>query len=175
MKKPEGNWTDYLNEVGEALSAKPVSEMTEDEVLDAFDDWLETLSPEEIADLNEVIDSYDDELSVGEVIGEIIEDDEPGVQIFVEDEVEVAPKEQEEVKVEQPKAVKVKCRCCGFAKKARRVNAEGICKTCYVALATSEGNEVTVVGRQGLKGRNTVSVVIGGSRVKVQRKVRLES
>jgi hypothetical protein len=150
-------------------------EMSQDEVLDAFDDWLETLSPEEIADLNEVIDSYDDELSVGEVIGEIIEDDEPGVQIFVEDEVEVAPKEQEEVKVEQPKAVKVKCRCCGFAKKARRVNAEGICKTCYVALATSEGNEVTVVGRQGLKGRNTVSVVIGGSRVKVQRKVRLES
>lgn len=175
MKKPEGNWTDYLNEVGEALSAKPIMEMSQDEVLDAFDSWLETLSPEEIADLNEVIDNYDDELSVGEVIGEIIEDDEPGVQIFVEDEVEVAPKEQEEVKVEQPKAEKVKCRCCGFAKKARRVNAEGICKTCYVALSTSGGDEVVVVGRQGKKGRNTVSVVIGGSRVKVQRKVRLES
>jgi hypothetical protein len=75
----------------------------------------------------------------------------------------------------QPKAEKVKCRCCGFAKKARRVNAEGICKTCYVALSTSGGDEVVVVGRQGKKGRNTVSVVIGGSRVKVQRKVRLES
>jgi hypothetical protein len=34
---------------------------------------------------------------------------------------------------------------------------------------------VTVVGRQGKRGRNTVSVVIGGERVKVQRKVRLES
>jgi hypothetical protein len=55
------------------------------------------------------------------------------------------------------------------------VNAEGICKTCYVALSTSGGDEVVVVGRQGKKGRNTVSVVIGGSRVKVQRKVRLES
>jgi hypothetical protein len=77
--------------------------------------------------------------------------------------------------MEQPKAEKVKCRCCGFAKKPRRVNAEGICKVCYVALATSDGNVVTVVGRQGRKGRNTVSVVVGGVRVKVQRKVRLES
>jgi hypothetical protein len=102
-----------------------------------------------------------------------VEDTVYGVQIVEDDEVVDAPKEQEEVKMEQPKAVKVKCRCCGFAKKARRVNAEGICKTCYVALATSEGNEVTVVGRQGRKGRNTVSVVVGGSRVKVQRKVRL--
>jgi hypothetical protein len=102
-----------------------------------------------------------------------VEDTVYGVQIVEDDEVVDAPKEQEEVKMEQPKAVKVKCRCCGFAKKARRVNAEGICKTCYVALATSEGNEVTVVGRQGRKGRNTVSVVVGGVRVKVQRKVRL--
>ena len=102
-----------------------------------------------------------------------VEDTVYGVQIVEDDEVVDAPKEQEEVKMEQPKAVKVKCRCCGFAKKARRVNAEGICKICYVALATSEGNEVTVVGRQGRKGRNTVSVVVGGVRVKVQRKVRL--
>jgi hypothetical protein len=102
-----------------------------------------------------------------------VEDTVYGVQIVEDDEVVDAPKEQEEVKMEQPKAVKVKCRCCGFAKKSRRVNAEGICKTCYVALATSEGNEVTVVGRQGRKGRNTVSVVVGGVRVKVQRKVRL--
>jgi hypothetical protein len=102
-----------------------------------------------------------------------VEDTVYGVQIVEDDEVVDAPKEQEEVKMEQPKAVKVKCRCCGFAKKARRVNAEGICKVCYVALATSDGNEVTVVGRQGRKGRNTVSVVVGGVRVKVQRKVRL--
>jgi hypothetical protein len=102
-----------------------------------------------------------------------VEDTVYGVQIVEDDEVVDAPKEQEEVKMGQPKAVKVKCRCCGFAKKSRRVNAEGICKTCYVALATSDGNEVTVVGRQGRKGRNTVSVVVGGVRVKVQRKVRL--
>ena len=130
-----------------------------DEVSGAFEDWLETLSPQEIEDLNALI--------VGVV--------ECGVQIIEDDEVVDAPKEQEEVKMEQPKAEKVKCKCCGFAKKARRVNAEGICKVCYVALATSGGDEVVVVGRQGRKGRNTVSVVIGGSRVKVQRKVRLES
>ena len=157
------------------MNKKPMIDRSFDEVSEAFDDWLETLSPAEKDQLNELIDSIDDELSVGEVIGEVIEDDEPGVQIVEDDEVEVAPKEQEEVKVEQPKAEKVKCRCCGFAKKSRRVNAEGICKTCYVALSTSGGDEVVVVGRQGKKGRNTVSVVIGGSRVKVQRKVRLES
>jgi len=171
----KGNWTDYLDEVGEALSAKPISELSQDEVLDAFDKWVETLSPEELADLNEVIDNYDDDLSVGEEFGEVIEDDEPGVQIVKDDPVKVEPKAQKEEKMTQPKAEKVKCRCCGFAKKARRVNAEGICKTCYVALATSDGNVVTVVGRQGLRGRNTVSVVVGGSRIKVQRKVRLES
>jgi hypothetical protein len=105
---------------------------------------------------------------------DLIEDEMvSGIQIVEDDEI-VAPKEEiVEPKVVEPKAEKVKCRCCGFAKKSRRVNAEGICKTCYVALATSEGNEVTVVGRQGRKGRNTVSVVVGGSRVKVQRKVRL--
>ena len=153
------------------MNKKPMIDQSFDEVAAAFDSWLETLSQDEKDQLNELIDSIDDELSVGEVIGEVIEDDEPGVQIFVEDD-DVAPKEE---KVEQPKAEKVKCRCCGFAKKPRRVNAEGICKVCYVALATSDGNEVTVVGRQGLKGRNTVSVVVGGVRVKVQRKVRLES
>lgn len=103
------------------------------------------------------------------------EDTVYGVKIFEEDEI-VAPKEQKEVVMEsKPKAEKVKCKCCGFAKKARRVNAEGICKTCYVVLATSDGEAVTVVGRQGRRGRNTVSVVIGGERVKVQRKVRLEA
>jgi hypothetical protein len=99
------------------------------------------------------------------------EDTVYGVKIVEDDEI-VAPKEE---KMEQPKAEKVKCRCCGFAKKPRRVNAEGICKVCYVALATSDGNVVTVVGRQGRKGRNTVSVVVGGVRVKVQRKVRMEA
>ena len=157
------------------MNKKPMIDQSFDEVGVAFDSWLETLSQDEKDQLNELIDSIDDELSVGEVIGEVIEDDEPGVQIFVEDD-DVAPKEEiVEPKVVEPKAEKVKCRCCGFAKKPRRVNAEGICKVCYVALATSDGNEVTVVGRQGLKGRNTVSVVVGGVRVKVQRKVRLES
>jgi|688.fasta_scaffold279500_1 hypothetical protein len=143
------------------MNKKPMIDRSFDEVDAAFEDWLETLSQEELDQLNELI---------GET--NLIEDEvKSGVQIFVEDD-DVAPKEE---KMEQPKAEKVKCRCCGFAKKPRRVNAEGICKVCYVALATSDGNEVTVVGRQGLKGRNTVSVVVGGVRVKVQRKVRLES
>ena len=145
------------------MNQKPMIDRSFDEVSEAFDAWLETLSQDELDQLNELIDETD-----------LIEDEMvSGVQIFVEDEI-VAPKEGiVEPKVVEPKAEKVKCRCCGFAKKSRRVNAEGICKTCYVALATSEGNEVTVVGRQGRKGRNTVSVVVGGSRVKVQRKVRL--
>lgn len=137
---------------------KPMIDRSFDEVAESFEEWLETLSPEEIEDLNALIDSVD----------------ESGVKI-VKDDVKDAPKEQKEVSMDKPKAEKVKCRCCGFAKKARRVNAEGICKTCYVALSTSGGESVTVVGRQGKRGRNTVSVVIGGERVKVQRKVRLES
>jgi hypothetical protein len=143
------------------MNKKPMIDQSFDEVGMAFDAWLETLSQDELDQLNELIDETN-----------LIEDEvKSGVQIFVEDD-DVAPKEE---KMEQPKAEKVKCRCCGFAKKPRRVNAEGICKVCYVALATSDGNEVTVVGRQGRKGRNTVSVVVGGVRVKVQRKVRLES
>jgi hypothetical protein len=146
------------------MNKKPMIDQSFDEVGLAFDAWLETLSQDEKDQLNELIDETN-----------LIEDEVSGVQIFVEDD-EVAPKEEiVEPKVVEPKAEKVKCRCCGFAKKPRRVNAEGICKVCYVALATSDGNEVTVVGRQGLKGRNTVSVVVGGVRVKVQRKVRLES
>jgi len=101
------------------------------------------------------------------------------IQILNEDQgvrvVEAAEKVEALVADVKPKAEKVKCRCCGFAKKARRVNAEGICKVCYMALATSGGESVTVVGRQGKRGRNTVSVMIGGERVKVQRKVRLEA
>ena len=95
-----------------------------------------------------------------------------GVQIVEDDDVCVAPKEEI---VEKVAVKKVKCKCCGFAKKHYRVNAEGICKVCYVTLATSDGETVTVVGRQGKKGHNTVSVVVGGTRVKVSRKVRLDS
>jgi hypothetical protein len=145
---------------------KPMIDRNFDEVAVAFDEWLETLSQEELDQLNELIDEAD-----------LIEDEiASGVQI-VKDDVKVAPKEQEEVVMEsKPKAEKVKCKCCGFAKKARRVNAEGICKVCYVALATASPDDaVVVVGRQGKRGRNTVSVVIGGERVKVQRKVRMES
>jgi hypothetical protein len=145
------------------MNQKPMIDRSFDEVSAAFDEWIETLSQDELDQLNELIDQTD-----------LIEDEMvSGIQIVEDDEI-VAPKEEiVEPKVVEPKAEKVKCRCCGFAKKSRRVNAEGICKTCYVALATSEGNEVTVVGRQGRKGRNTVSVVVGGSRIKVQRKVRL--
>jgi hypothetical protein len=109
---------------------------------------------------------------LGELLGGSIEDAK-GVEIVKDDDVCVAPKEET---VEKVAVKKVKCKCCGFAKKARRVNAEGICKVCYVTLATASPDEaIVVVGRQGKRGRNTVSVVIGGERVKVQRKVRLES
>ena len=108
---------------------------------------------------------------LAELLGDSIEDAK-GVQIVEDDEC-VAPKEET---VEPKVAVKkTKCRCCGFAKKHYRVNAEGICKVCYVALATSDSNSVTIVGRQGKKGHNAVSIVVGGTRVKVQRKARLDS
>ena len=114
---------------------------------------IEALSPEQAA-----------------MLIQILNEDQCGVSI-----VETAAKVEDLVADVKPKAEKVKCKCCGFAKKARRVNAEGICKVCYVALSTSGGESVTVVGRQGKRGRNTVSVMIGGERVKVQRKVRLEA
>ncbi len=114
---------------------------------------IEALSPEQAA-----------------MLIQILNEDQCGVSI-----VETAAKVEDLVADAKPKAERVKCRCCGFAKKARRVNAEGICKVCYMALATSGGESVTVVGRQGKRGRNTVSVMIGGERVKVQRKVRLEA
>jgi predicted Zn-ribbon and HTH transcriptional regulator len=113
---------------------------------------IEALSPEQAAMLIQILN------------------EDQGVQV-----VEAAEKVEALVADVKPKAEKVKCKCCGFAKKARRVNAEGICKVCYMALATSGGESVTVVGRQGKRGRNTVSVMIGGERVKVQRKVRLEA
>lgn len=133
------------------------------EVEVAFEEWLENLSPKELAQFEELMETVED--------GDSIEDAK-GIRIVEDDEI-VAPKEE----IVEPKVAvkKVKCRCCGFAKKHYRVNAEGICKVCYVALATSDSNSVTIVGRQGKKGHNTVSVVVGGTRVKVSRKVRLDS
>ena len=127
----------------------------------------------EISDYAAYVASLSDEAraELASLIGVSIEDAK-GVQIVEDDEC-VAPKEE----IVEPKVAvkKVKCKCCGFAKKHYRVNAEGICKVCYVALATSDSNSVTIVGRQGKKGHNTVSVVVGGTRVKVSRKARLDS
>jgi len=132
------------------------------EIDEAFDDWLESLTPKETAEFYELIGRDLDSI-----------EDAMGVQIVEDDDVCVGPKEE----IVEPKVAvkKTKCRCCGFAKKHYRVNAEGICKVCYVALATSDSNSVTIVGRQGKKGHNTVSVVVGGTRVKVSRKARLDS
>lgn len=128
----------------------------------------------EISDYAAYVASLSDEAraELASLIGVSIEDAK-GVQIVKDDDVCVAPKEE----IVEPKVAvkKVKCKCCGFAKKHYRVNAEGICKVCYVTLATSDGETVTVVGRQGKKGHNAVSIVVGGERVKVSRKVRLDS
>ena len=128
----------------------------------------------EISDYAAYVESLSDEAraELAALIGVSIEDAK-GVQIVEDDDVCVAPKEE----IVEPKVAvkKTKCRCCGFAKKHYRVNAEGICKVCYVALATSDSNSVTIVGRQGKKGHNAVSIVVGGTRVKVSRKVRLDS
>ena len=128
----------------------------------------------EISDYAAYVESLSDEAraELASLIGVSIEDAK-GVQIVKDDDVCVAPKEE----IVEPKVAvkKVKCKCCGFAKKHYRVNAEGICKVCYVTLATSDGETVTVVGRQGKKGHNAVSIVVGGARVKVSRKVRLDS
>ena len=127
----------------------------------------------EIVDYVAYVASLSDEAraELASLIGVSIEDAK-GVQIVKDDDVCVAPKEEI---VEKVAVKKVKCKCCGFAKKHYRVNAEGICKVCYVTLATSDGETVTVVGRQGKKGHNAVSIVVGGERVKVSRKVRLDS
>ena len=127
----------------------------------------------EIVDYVAYVASLSDEAraDLAELLGGSIEDAK-GVQIVKDDDVCVAPKEEI---VEKVAVKKVKCKCCGFAKKHYRVNAEGICKVCYVTLAASDGETVTVVGRQGKKGHNAVSIVVGGVRVKVSRKVRLDS
>ena len=89
--------------------------------------------------------------------------------------VVLEPKADEPDDAVKPKAEKCLCKVCGFYKKARRVNAEGICKMCYLTLATCDGETVTVVGKMGKKGHNTVSIVVGGERMKVTRKARLEA
>jgi hypothetical protein len=82
----------------------------------------------------------------------------------------------QEQTAQEPKAMpseKIKCKVCGFHKKARRVQ-DGVCKSCRTALdsddvAYAENPEVEVIGRMGKRGRNSVSVVIDGKRWKVKR------
>jgi len=81
--------------------------------------------------------------------------------------------------VEEPKAApseKIRCKVCGFHKKPKKVLREtGICGVCDSALRdpdgarTTDGDEITVIGRMGKRGRNTVSVVVDGRRWKVTR------
>jgi len=76
----------------------------------------------------------------------------------------------DEPTTQEPKATpseKVKCKVCGFYKKAKRVGANGVCKMC--AEAVKDGGDVEVIGRMGKRGRNTVSVVIDGQRFTVKR------
>jgi len=81
--------------------------------------------------------------------------------------MEDSPKE--ETNMDQPKAEKIKCKVCGFHKKARRVGANGVCKVCTDAVKDGKDGEIEVVGRMGKRGRNTVSVVIDGQRFTVKR------
>ena len=152
---------------------KPMIDQPFDVVDAAFEDWLETLSQEELDQLNELIDETN-----------LIEDEvKSGVQIVKDDPIKVEPKAQKEEKMVQPKAEKVKCRCCGFAKKPRRMLPSGLCKVCDLAFRDesgeiiTDGDTIVVVGRQGKRGRNNVSIKhpVTGQRWTVQRKVRLES
>lgn len=90
--------------------------------------------------------------------------------------MEDSPKE--ETNMDQPKAAKIKCKCCGFLKKPRKVLREtGLCGVCTAALSEPDGqpildgDEIEVVGRMGKRGRNTVSIVDArtGKRWKVKR------
>jgi len=68
------------------------------------------------------------------------------------------------------KPSKVKCKCCGFYKKPRKVLVEtGVCGVCTEAVKDGSTDGVEVVGRMGKRGRNTVSVVIDGKRYRVKR------
>ena len=135
----------------------------------AFDVWLATLPPKELAEFYELVAKDLDSI-----------EDAKGVQIVEDDEV-VAPKEE----IVEPKVAvkKTKCRCCGFAKKSYRVLPSGLCKSCDAAFrdesgeVITDGDVITVVGKQGKRGRNNVSIVhpISGRRWLVQRKARLDS
>ena len=147
--------------------------MTPKETAEAFDDWIESLTQSEIDQLRELVDGIDIE-DVDSI------EDAKGVQIVEDDEV-VAPKEE----IVEPKVAvkKTKCRCCGFAKKSYRVLPSGLCKSCDAAFrdesgeVITDGDVITVVGKQGKRGRNNVSIVhpISGRRWLVQRKARLDS
>lgn len=119
--------------------------------------------------------------NASEILSDVLEANqglyESGVKIFSDEpKAPIAkPKADEPDAAVKPKAEKCLCKVCGFYKRARRVNAEGICKACYLLLATCDGDTVTVVGRMGKKGHNTVSIVVGGERMKVTRKARLEA
>jgi hypothetical protein len=134
------------------MTEKPMIDQSLEEMAEGFEAWLETLSPQEIEDLNALLDSVEEE--------EIVEP-----------------------KVVEPKAGKVKCRCCGFAKKPRRMLPSGLCKVCDLEFrdesgeVITDGDEITVVGRQGKRGRNTVSIKhpITGRRWTVKRVTRLDS
>lgn len=85
-----------------------------------------------------------------------------------------APKEQKEVAMSDEqttaKPSKIKCKVCGFYKKPRKVLREtGCCAVCTEAISDGSAETVEVVGRQGKRGRNSVSVVIDGRRFKVKR------
>ena len=147
--------------------------MTPKETAEAFDDWIESLTQSEIDQLRELVDGIDIE-DVDSI------EDAKGVQIVEDDEC-VAPKEE----IVEPKVAvkKTKCRCCGFAKKSYRVLPSGLCKSCDAAFrdesgeVITDGDVITVVGKQGKRGRNNVSIVhpISGRRWLVQRKARLDS
>lgn len=85
-----------------------------------------------------------------------------------------APKEQEEVAMSDEqttaKPSKIKCKVCGFYKKPKKVLREtGCCAVCTEAISDGSAETVEVIGRQGKRGRNAVSIVIDGRRYKVKR------
>ena len=85
-----------------------------------------------------------------------------------------APKEQEVTmsdEVPTAKPSKIKCKCCGFYKKPKKVLREtGVCAVCTTALqSTPDGEPVEVIGRMGKAGRNSVSIAANGRRWKVKR------
>lgn len=85
----------------------------------------------------------------------------------LKEEIGMEPKAQQEGTA---KPSKIKCKCCGFYKKPRKVLREtGICGVCTEAVKDGDADSVEVVGRMGKRGRNTVSVVIDGKRYKVKR------